>query len=419
MKIDKLKARTVFDSRGNPTVEVSVTCGKFTGSAIVPSGASTGRYEAYELRDMNNKEFFGKGVFNAVSNVYKIEKKIKGMDVYDQAGIDNEMLMLDNTPNKSRLGANAILSVSLACARTASMCKGIELYEYIHTLGKFPKMKLPVPFANIINGGKHAGNSLKFQEFMIAPVKAKSFFHGSRMISEVYHTLKNILIRNYGKSAINVGDEGGFAPPIVRSTQALRLIEKAVHEAGYSKEIRFAMDAAASEFYNKGLYNVDGKKFKSEELINYYEQLLNEYPEIISIEDPFDQDDYTAFYEFTKQFKNKGVEIVGDDLLVSNINKIRTAKREELCNALLLKVNQIGTLSEAIEAYNFAKKSKWNVMVSHRSGESEDTFISDLSVGLSSGQIKLGAIARGERTCKYNRLIRIEEYLGSKGRYGL
>lgn len=408
MMINKIKAREVLDSRGNPTVEVEVTAGKFKGKAIVPSGASTGKHEAIELRDKGDR-FFGKGVKKAVENVNeKIARKIVGMNVFNQEDIDDEMIALDSTLNKSNLGANSILGVSLACARAGALGKGKELYEY---LGKGRRM--PVPFANILNGGKHAGNKLKFQEFMIAAVGAKSFPESVRITAEVYHALQKIIMRNYGKNAVNVGDEGGFAPPISRPTQALRLIEKAVDELGYSKKVRFAIDVAASEFYKKGLYHIDNKKLTSGKLLDYYEGLLRQYPEIVSIEDPFDQDDFVAFNHITK---NINIQIVGDDLLVTNIKRIRTALRENLCNALLLKVNQIGTLTEAVEAAKLALRNKWNVMVSHRSGETEDPFIADLAVALGTGQIKLGAPCRGERTAKYNRLLRISERVK---RYGL
>ena len=403
MKIKKIKAREVLDSRGNPTVEVEVSAGRYTASAIVPSGASTGKHEALELRD-HGKRYDGKGVLKALQNVKMIEKKLKGMDVSDQESIDYEMILLDSTPDKSRLGANAILGVSLACARTAALAGSKELYEY---LGKGRLM--PVPFANILNAGKHAGNKLKFQEFMIAPVKAKHFPEAVRIVFEVYHALRRIILRNYGKNAVNVGDEGGFAPPISRPTQALRLIEKAVHETGHDKKVRYAIDVAASEFYHKGYYYLEGKKLSSDKLMDYYERLMRAYPEIISIEDPFDQDDYLGFRDVTGLAKTLNVQIVGDDLLVTNIKRIRMALKMNLCNALLLKLNQIGTLTEALEAAKLAADNKWNVMVSHRSGETEDTFISDLAVSLGSGQIKIGAPCRGERTAKYNRLLRIAE----------
>lgn len=401
MKISSVKAREVLDSRGNPTVEVEVIAGKFSGRAIVPSGASTGKHEALELRD-NGSRYDGKGVLKAAANVNnRISRVVKGLDVCSQKTVDEEMLLLDNTLNKSNLGANAILGVSLAAARCGANVKGKELYEYLGT-----KYKMPVPFANIINGGRHAGNNLKFQEFMVAALGAKSFTESVRITAEVYHELKNIILRNYGKNAVNVGDEGGFAPAIERPTQALRLIERAVNELGYEKNVKIAIDAAASEFYNNGLYYLEGKKLHSDKLLDYYERLLKQYPEIISVEDPFDQDDFVGFNSITK---NTNIQIVGDDLLVTNINRIRTAVREKLCNALLLKVNQIGTLTEAVEAAKYAMNNDLKVMVSHRSGESEDPFIADLAVALGCGQIKLGAPCRGERTAKYNQLLRISE----------
>lgn len=412
-KIQRIHAREVLDSRGNPTVEVDVITEKGWGRAVVPSGASTGIYEAVELRD-GGPRYHGKGVQNAVLNVNKkISKKVEGMDVQDQALIDQTMIDLDGTEAKKNLGANAILGVSMAVSRAGAMESGKNLYEHLnYQLGY--KMKMPVPFANIINGGAHAGNAMSFQEFMIAPIKAKKFSDATMMVSETYHALKGILNDRFGKSATNVGDEGGFAPPLRNPEDALDLLMKAIKETGYTKELRIAIDAASSTFYKDKRYVVDENKvFDASKMAEYYNKLAKNYP-IISIEDPFEQDDFDAWANFSKKTK---IQVVGDDLLVTNIERIKMAQQKKLCNALLLKVNQIGTLTQAFEAAKHAYENKWNIMVSHRSGESEDPFISDLAVALGSGQIKLGAPARGERTSKYNQLIRIEEELDGKAKY--
>ena len=376
------------------------------GRASVPSGASTGKYEAVELRD-NNKKYLGKGVLKAVDNVNKIiAKKIIGKDARRQKSIDKLMIDLGGK-NKEKLGANAILAVSLAIARAS----GDVLYK---RLGKLigNKFVMPIPFCNVINGGKHAGGNLKIQEFMIAPVGAKSFSEAIRMNSEVYHILKKIIQKRYGKSSVNVGDEGGFAPTIEDARQALNLLVKAIDEAGYNKKIKIAIDFAASEYYNKGIYSLK-RQYSAELLMNYYMELIKKYP-IISFEDPFAEDDFSAFQKLTKKTK---IQVVGDDLLATNKERIKMAIENKLCNALLLKVNQIGTLTEAIEAAQLATKAGWKIMVSHRSGETCDTFIADLVVALGCGQIKSGAPCRGERTAKYNRLLRIEEELGKKVKY--
>jgi len=396
-RITKVKARQVLDSRGNPTIEVEMSSGRVTARAMVPSGASTGVHEALELRD-KGKAYHGKGVLKAVKNVKKIERALRGKDCLDQKKIDQTMIDLDGTKNKSKLGANAILGVSLANARLAAKIKGRPLYKQLGS-GRI----LPVPFMNILNGGKHAGNKLAIQEFMIVPQSGK-FSDRLRMGSEVYHTLKKILEKKYGKQAINVGDEGGFAPNLKTADEALSLITQAIKKAGYAGKVKLAMDAAASEFYHNGKYHIDGKKLTPEQLKNYYLKLIKKYP-IISLEDPFDQDDFESFASLTKAAK---IQIVGDDLLVTNVERIKLAHEKRACNALLLKVNQIGTLTEAVEAAKLAKKYGWKVMVSHRSGETEDTFIADLSVALGTGQIKAGAPCRGERVAKYNRLLRIE-----------
>lgn len=409
-RIDKLIGREVLDSRGNPTVEAEASSGKVSARAIVPSGASVGVYESHELRD-SGKRYLGKGVQKAVKNINLIERKLKGMDARDQKKLDLAMISLDGTVKKSRLGANAILAVSLASARLAAKLKGVPLYSHLAELAGTEKKVLPIPFANIINGGVHAGNELAMQEFMVAPVKARSFSQATQMVAEIYQTLKKEIIRRYGKNAANVGDEGGFAPPIRKAEQALLLIEKAIASAGYKGKIAIAMDAAASEFYNKGGYILQ-KRYASEELSAYYSKLLSKYS-IISLEDPFEQNDLEAFSSFSPA----GVQVVGDDLLVTNVERIKLALQHDLCDALLLKVNQVGSLTESIEAAILAKKNGWNIMVSHRSGDTEDAFIADLAVGLGCGQIKLGAPCRGERTAKYNQLLRIEHELGRSARY--
>ena len=409
MKIKGVHARQVLDSRGNPTVEVEVRTDSSVGRAIVPSGASTGIYEAHELRD-NTSKYMGKGVTRAINNINtKISKKIIGMDVFNLTRIDQTLIELDGTDNKKRLGANAILGVSMAVARTGADAKNQSLHVYLGN-----SKTLPIPFCNIINGGQHAGGKLEMQEFMIAPVKARNFSHAVQMVSETYHELKKIIASKYGKSATNVGDEGGFAPDLNNAEQALDLITSAMEKAGYSSRMRIAMDPASSEFYDSGKYL--RKKISSSSLARYYSKLVEKYP-IISIEDPFDQDDFDAYKDFMENHNKKNIQIVGDDLLVTNVSRISKAIDENLCNALLLKVNQIGTLTEAINAAELCKSNGWNVMVSHRSGESEDPFIADLAVALGTGQIKLGAPCRSDRTSKYNQLLRIEEELGSSANY--
>lgn len=417
MKIKEIKARQILDSRGNPTIEVELKTKTAISSALVPSGASTGVHEALELRD-KKKEYDGKGVKKAIANVKNISKKLKGFDVSKQRKLDEAMIKLDGTSNKRKLGANAILGVSMAATRAGATMHHIPLYHYLGALYSNKKFILPVPFANVINGGVHAGNSLMFQEFMIVPVKAKSFSEATRMVVETYHALKHVIEEAYGKEATGVGDEGGFAPPITSPEEALEMLGVAVEQAGYKGKIKFAMDPAASEFYDKksDTYEVEkGRHLTREEMIGYYEALVMRFP-IISIEDPFAEDDYEGFKELTKLIGKK-IQIVGDDLLVTNPKRIARAISEKWCNALLLKTNQIGTITESMEAAHMAQSNGWNVMVSHRSGETEDPYIADLSVGIASGQIKLGAPCRGERTAKYNQLLRIEEELGKLAKY--
>ncbi len=403
-EIQKIHAREILDSRGNPTVEVELTADNITVIAAVPSGASTGTHEALELRD-GGKRYLGKGVQKAVKNVEKIiAPKLIGKDPTKQREIDELMLQLDGTKNKSKLGANAILAVSLACARAGAKVSNQSLFEYLHhLLALEKKMILPRAFFNIINGGKHAGNSLPFQEFMISP-NVKDFSEKLRLGAEVYHTLKGIIIKKYGKLASNVGDEGGFAPPLTTAEEALDLITAAIKEAGYVGKVDIAMDCAASEFYRDGFYYAP-KKMSAKELEKYYLKLIKKY-KLISIEDPFEEEDFLSFADLTK---SGGIQIIGDDLTVTNPERIKIAIAQKSCNCLLLKVNQIGTLTEALDAVRIAYLHGWKVMVSHRSGETEDTFIADLVVGIGCGQIKSGAPCRAERTAKYNRLLRIEE----------
>ena len=414
--ISKVHAREVLDSRGNPTVEVDVVIRGGIGRAIVPSGASTGKYEALELRDGGSR-FMGRGVSKAVYNVNNIiAKEIVGMDSRRQYEIDKKMISLDGTPNKARLGANAILGVSLANAKAAAEAYQLPLYKY---LGGINARVIPTPLMNILNGGKHAGNELSIQEFMIIPTGADSFREALRIGVEVYHSLKNYLKEKYGLTAINVGDEGGFAPPMKYSREALDAISRAVEMSGYALEsdVYLALDVAATSFYDEdsGTYFIDGEKLSTDKFQEYLLQLIDEYP-IISIEDPFYEEDFEAFSIFTREVGNK-VQVVGDDLFVTNVKRLRIGIEKRAATALLLKVNQIGTLSEALEAARLAMEKGLKVIVSHRSGETEDTTISDLAVALNCGQIKTGAPARGERTAKYNRLLRIEEELGDYALY--
>ncbi|NJE49662.1 phosphopyruvate hydratase [Thermococcus sp. 9N3] len=409
-EITAVIAREILDSRGNPTVEVEVYTPVSMGRAAVPSGASTGTHEAVELRD-GGKRFHGKGVRRAVENVNKIiAPEIIGMDVTWQRDIDMLMIELDGTENKSNLGANAILGVSLAVAKAAANALGLPLYQYI---GGTNAYVMPVPMSNVINGGVHAGNELDFQEFMIMPVGAKSFREGIMWVSETYHTLKKVIAEKYGKNAVNVGDEGGFAPPLKEPSEALDLLTEAIEETGYKvgDEIAFALDPASSEFYDEklGKYVVGGKEYDRGELLELYKELVSKYP-IVSIEDPFHEEDWEGFVEITKELGRK-VQIVGDDLFVTNPKRIRKGIELGAANALLLKVNQIGTLSEAIDAAYTAFRAGYGVVVSHRSGETEDSTIADIAVAINAGQIKTGAPARSDRNAKYNQLIRIEEEL--------
>ncbi|MDW7971223.1 MAG: phosphopyruvate hydratase, partial [Nitrososphaerota archaeon] len=406
--IRKIHAYEIIDSRGNPTVECEVFTDRGFGRASVPSGASTGTYEALELRD-GDARFKGKGVLKACRNINEIiAPTIIGMDVRNQREIDYKMIELDGTENKSNLGANAILAVSLAVAKAASNTANLPLFKYLNKEASI----LPVPLMNIINGGKHAGNALSIQEFMIVPAGFDSFREALRAGCEVYMELKNLLKNKYGTQAINVGDEGGFSPPISNTREALCSLEKAIENAGYSKHIVIAMDAAASSFYSNGYYNIDGKKLRSEELMDYYIELSSEF-QILLLEDPFHEEDFNSFRELTRKLGDK-MEIVGDDIFVTNIKRLKKGIEEGAANSILIKVNQIGTLTEAIEVAKFALKNNYGIVISHRSGETEDNYIADLAVALEGGKIKTGAPARGERTSKYNQLIRIENMLEEK-----
>jgi len=423
-----IRAREIFDSRGNPTVEVDLCTETQLFRAAVPSGASTGIYEALELRDNDKSRLMGKGVLKAVSNVNDIiGPKLIGMDVTDQAGIDKIMVEeLDGTKNewgwcKAKLGANAILAVSMAVCRAGAAALEMPLYQYIAKLGGKPmdKFVMPVPAMNVINGGSHAGNRLACQEFMILPVGASTFKEAMIMGAEVYHTLKTCIKKKYGQDACNVGDEGGFAPSVQDNDEALDVLMDAIKISGHEGKIKIGTDVAASEFYKDGVYDLDFKnpdsspemKKTAAEMIEYYKSWLTKYP-FVSIEDPFDQDDWDAYKAMMDAVGND-VQIVGDDLLVTNPTRIAKGLEVGACNALLLKVNQIGSISEAIQAATMSQAAGWGVMVSHRSGETEDSFIADLVVGLRTGQIKTGAPCRSERLAKYNQLLRIEEELGA------
>jgi len=426
MSIKKILARQIFDSRGNPTVEVDLTTDLGLFRAAVPSGASTGIYEALELRDNDKAHYHGKAVTKAIDNINKeIAPKLlgAGFDVTQQTKIDEFMLKLDGTDNKNKLGANAILGVSLAVCKAGAAHKKVSLYQHIADLAGNKELSLPVPAFNVINGGSHAGNKLAMQEFMILPVGASSFTEAMRMGVEVYHNLKNIIKDKYGQDATNVGDEGGFAPNIQNNKEGLELLKAAIAKAGYTDKVKIGMDVAASEFFGEGKYDLDFKTknndksqvLTGDQLSNLYKEFVNEFP-VVSIEDPFDQDDWDSYAKLTADL-GKNIQIVGDDLLVTNPKRIQTAIEKKACNALLLKVNQIGSVTESIQACKLAQSAGWGVMVSHRSGETEDTFIADLVVGLGTGEIKTGAPCRSERLAKYNQLLRIEEELGSSAKY--
>ena len=409
MKILKIHAREILDSRGNPTVEVDVVTDKGLSRAIVPSGASTGIHEALELRDGDKKRFLGKGVLNAVDNVNeKIAPELVGKDPRKQSEIDRLMIDMDGTKDKSKLGANAILGVSMSVCKAGAVG---PLYKHIASLAGVKKYVLPVPSMNVINGGVHAGNKLDIQEYMILPVGATTFKSAMRKGAEIYHHLRNIIKKKYGIDAVNVGDEGGFAPPLNKIEEPLKLLVNAIKVAGYEGKVKIGLDSAATEFFDNGKYVVEGKKLSGDELMKVYEKIAGKYP-IISYEDPFAEDDFETSAKLNSAIGEK-VQIVGDDLLVTNVERVKKAVEMKSCNCLLLKVNQIGSVSEAIAAAKLAQKNNWGVMVSHRSGETEDSFIADLAVGIKAGQIKSGAPCRSERLAKYNQLIRIEEELSA------
>lgn len=415
-KIESVKSRQIFDSRGTPTVQAQVTLSNGVSAiASVPSGASTGIYEACELRD-GGKEYKGKGVLKAVKNINNIiSNHLVGMEVDCQHQIDDKMCYVDGSDNKSNIGANAILAVSLACAKAAAKNRGLELYQY---LGGINAVTLPVPMMNILNGGAHAGNNIDIQEFMIMPVKAESFAHAMRIGVEIYHTLGSI-IKDKSLST-SVGDEGGYAPNLGSDEQALELIVKAIKKAGYKpgEDVMLALDAATSEWYDNGDYVLPkkGVKMTQSEMIGHFVELCKKYP-IISIEDPLGEEDFQGFTKMGKHMDN-AIQIVGDDLFVTNEKRLRQGIECVSANAILIKPNQIGTLTETMKTVMLAKQNGYNTIISHRSGETEDTSIADIAVALNAGQIKTGAPARTDRVCKYNRLIYIEEQLGSAAKYG-
>jgi len=409
--ITDVHAREILDSRGNPTVEVEVHTTFSYGIACVPSGASTGTHEALELRD-KGKRYGGKGVEKAVKNVNEtIADRVIGMDVTAQRELDMVMLELDGTPTKSKLGANAILGVSMAAARAAAAMMELPLHQY---LGGVNAHRLPVPMMNVINGGKHAGSGLAIQEFLILPAGADTYREGLRMGVETYHTLGKILKEKYGSTATNVGDEGGFAPAIKTTRDALDAISEAIQKAGYKGKVKLGMDSAASEFYKDGKYHIDGKALSTDKLVDYYLDIVKDYP-IISLEDPFAEDDWKGFVSLTKKAGN--VTVIGDDLFVTNVQRLKKGIDMGACNGLLLKLNQIGTVSEAFDAAEMAFRNKYKVAVSHRSGETCDSIIADVAVALGAEFLKTGAPTRSERTAKYNQLLRIEEELGNAAQY--
>jgi len=423
MSVTKVHARQIFDSRGNPTVEVDLYTEKGRFRAAVPSGASTGIHEALELRDGDKANYVGKGVSKAVANINEtlgpalIKSDLK---VTQQKEIDDFLIKQDGTPNKGKYGANAILGISIAVAEAGAAEKGVPVYQHLAELaGVKPPYVLPCPAFNVINGGSHAGNKLAFQEFMLLPTGASSFTEAMKIGTETYHTLKKVISAKYGIDAVNVGDEGGFAPNVGGAEESLELLSEAIKKAGYEGKIKIALDVASSEFYKDGKYDLDFKNPNSDpqkwisgtELADLYLSYVEKYP-IVSIEDPFDQDDWEAWAHFTKLSK---LQIVGDDLTVTNPSRIKTAIEKKACNGLLLKINQIGTISESIQAAQLSQSDGWGVMVSHRSGETENTIIADLVVALGTGQIKTGAPARSERVAKYNALLRIEDELQGTG----
>lgn len=417
--IKNIHARQILDSRGNPTIEVDVmTEAGALGRAAVPSGASTGVHEAVELRDGDKNSYMGKGVLKAIENVNThIQQELLGVEVSEQSSIDRHMIEMDGTDNKSNLGANAMLGVSLAVAKAAAMESSLPLFRYV---GGVNATTLPIPMMNILNGGSHADNSIDFQEFMVMPVGAESFSEALRMGTEIFHHLKNVLkAKNY---STNVGDEGGFAPNLSSNEEAIEFVLKAIEKAGYrpGEDVFIALDCAASEFYLKDegkyhLHKSSGDKLTSSEMVSFWKDWTSRYP-IISIEDGLDEDDWKGWKELTDVLKNK-VQLVGDDLFVTNVKRLQKGIDENIANSILIKVNQIGTLTETIQAVELAKSNAYTSVMSHRSGETEDSIIADLAVALNTGQIKTGSASRSDRMAKYNQLLRIEEILASSARY--
>lgn len=416
INIKNITAREILDSRGNPTLEVDVYGENGFARAAVPSGASTGAYEAVELRDGDKKRYGGKGVKKAVDNVQTlISKHLIGMDAADQEKIDRKLIEIDGSENKSVLGANALLGVSMAVAKLAALEKKQPLFEYFSTLAGFEEARiLPIPMMNIVNGGRHADSGLNIQEFMIAPTGANNFSEGLRFGAEIFQTLKEILHKK-GLST-SVGDEGGFAPHITSHREVLETIMDAVEMSGHAGSIHIALDCAASEFYKDGKYEIEGEKYTAAELVAYYEKLFQGFP-VFSVEDSHAEDDLDGFHLMHERFGEE-LQLVGDDLFVTNTKRIQMGIDQKLANAILIKLNQIGTITETIEAIKLGNSVSWNSIISHRSGETEDTTIADFSVGLATGQIKTGSLSRSDRVCKYNQLLRIEEALGEKALYG-
>jgi len=416
-EIKSIKAREVLDSRGNPTVEVDVKTENGIFRAMVPSGASAGQHEALELRDGNKTRYLGKGTLKAVENVNKkLAPKLVGLDCCQQENIDNIMIKLDGTDNKGKFGANAILPVSMAVTKAGASAKNLPLYVYISEIFGVTPHRLPVPMCNVINGGKHAGQENSLQEHMLMPTGTKCFSEGIRMVSESYHHLAKLLKIRFGAGGVLIGDEGGFAPAqIIDVNERLDLMLKAVENAGYNDKIKIALDPASSEFFHDGTYKIGDKSFSGGELVDFYVDLCKKYP-IVSIEDGHAEDDWDSWVEMTKKLGNK-IQIVGDDLFVTNTQRIKKGVCLQAANSVLIKLNQIGTVTETLNAIKMAHDEGWTAVVSHRSGETEDSFIADLVVGTDAGQIKTGAPARSDRNAKYNQLIRIEEELGDKARY--
>ncbi len=414
--VTSLSSRQILDSRGNPTVEVDCTLsdGSF-GRAAVPSGASTGTHEALELRDGDKNVYKGKSVTKAVANVNDtIAPALKGMDAEEQRAVDQRMLEMDGTEHKEKLGANAILGVSMAVCRARAAAEKQSLWQSLaKQFNVSDALLLPVPLMNVLNGGKHADSGLAFQECMIVPTGFKKFCDALRAGAETFHTLKTILTKEGHVTA--VGDEGGFAPRLTTNREAFEMLVRAIEEAGYTGKVKLAIDAAASEFHENGVYTVDGKPHSSKELTAYYEALVNDFP-IVSIEDSHAEDDWEGFASLTTSVGGR-VQLVGDDLYVTNVERIEKGIAEGTTNAVLIKLNQIGTVTETVDAIEMTRKAGWRNVISHRSGETEDTLIADLAVGLRAGQIKTGSLSRGERTCKYNQLLRIEGEIGGKAQY--